>query len=236
MKTIIHKANDRGFANHGWLKSAHSFSFAGYYNPEKTRFGLLRVLNDDEIAPGTGFGEHPHDNMEIISIPLEGALEHKDSMGNGSVISAGEVQLMSAGIGITHSEFNASQTEAGKFLQIWIFPKYKDITPYYEQKKFKPEDRKNKFQIVVSPDNKEALKINQDAYLSMGNFDAGTNATYNINGKTSGVYIFIISGKIKVAGETLEKRDAMGIWETDTINFEAIEESEVLTIEVPMSL
>jgi redox-sensitive bicupin YhaK (pirin superfamily) len=235
MITIIHNANERGHADHGWLNSYHSFSFAGYRDPEKIHFGALRVLNDDTVAPGMGFGEHPHDNMEIISIILKGSLEHKDSMGNSSVIRAGEVQVMSAGTGITHSEFNPSKTEEVQFLQIWIFAKEKDIEPRYKQKTFDSSFRKNRLDFIAAPvDLDEAMLINQDAYIALGRYNRGINAIYKLKQKGNGVYVFVISGKITVAGKSLGERDAMGIWETDKISFIPATESEILLIEVPM--
>lgn len=240
MKTIIHKAGSRGYADHGWLKSYHTFSFADYHNPERTRFGLLRVLNDDIVQPGEGFGAHPHDNMEIVSIPLAGALAHKDSEGNEHVINTGDVQIMSAGSGLYHSEYNASKKEPVNFLQIWVFPKVRDIQPGYEQKTFDPADRKNKFQTVISPQkNNDAnsngvLLINQDAYFSLGSIDKSENVKYNIRHKASGLYVFVLNGSIEIDGINLEKRDAIGLDELESINVKANENSEVLLIEVPM--
>jgi hypothetical protein len=236
MKTIIHKADSRGLADHGWLKSRHTFSFAGYHNPERTRFGLLRVLNDDIVQPGEGFGAHPHDNMEIISIPLSGALAHKDSTGTEKVINTGDVQIMSAGSGLYHSEYNASKTEEVNFLQLWIFPNEKDITPRYDQKTFNTGDRVNKFQSVVSPEKDNGtLWINQDAYLSLGNIQKGKSAEYAINKKGNGVYAFILSGSAEIAGTVLSSRDAIGAEDTDKITVKAEEDSEILLIEVPMN-
>lgn len=235
MKTKIQKADSRGYADHGWLKARHSFSFANYYNPEKTRFGLLRVLNDDIVEPGMGFGTHPHDNMEIVTIPLKGELAHKDSTGNKEVIRANEVQIMSAGSGLTHSEFNNSKTDLINLLQIWVFPKERDIEPRYEQKVFDPKNRENKFQTVVSPDRKDgALWINQDAYFSLGNFDSEKNITYKINKKGNGVYLFLIEGELEINGEKLERRDAVEIEEASEIEFNTKQKSEILIIEVPM--
>lgn len=236
MKTIIHRADSRGLADHGWLESRHTFSFAGYHDPKRMRFGLLRVLNDDIVQPGEGFGTHPHDNMEIISIPLNGALAHKDSTGTEKVINTGDVQIMSAGAGLYHSEYNASKTEEVNFLQLWIFPKEKDITPRYDQKTYSAADRVNKFQTVVSPEKDNGtLWINQDAYLSLGIVHKGNIAEYAINKKGNGVYAFILSGTAEIAGTVLESRDAIGIEDTDKITVKAEEDFEILMIEVPMN-
>jgi redox-sensitive bicupin YhaK (pirin superfamily) len=235
MKTTIHKANTRGYADHGWLKSHHTFSFAGYHNPERTRFGLLRVLNDDVVEPGMGFGTHPHDNMEIVSIPLEGALAHKDSTGNEHLINSGDVQIMSAGSGLYHSEYNASDKDEVNFLQIWVFPKKRDIEPRYEQKTFDAEDRKNKFQTVVSPQKNDALWINQDAYFSLGQLDKSTTANYDIKHTGNGLYIFVLNGSVDLAGEKLGKRDAVGLEDLNSVEIKALENSELLLIEVPMN-
>jgi len=235
MKKTIHKADSRGHVDHGWLKSYHTFSFADYYNPERTRFGLLRVLNDDIIEGGMGFGTHPHDNMEIITIPLKGELAHKDSTGTKEVIKANEVQIMSAGSGLTHSEFNNSPTDSVNLLQIWVFPKEKNITPRYDQKVFDPADKKNKLLTVVSPEkNNGALWINQDAYFSIGNIDAGKTLSYEVKRKGNGIYLFVIDGSIEVSNEKISSRDAIGIEDTDKIEITAIENSEVLLIDLPM--
>lgn len=235
MKKIIHKADSRGHADHGWLNAHHSFSFANYYNPERVRFGLLRVLNDDIVQPGEGFGTHPHDNMEIVTIPLRGELAHKDSTGNKEVIHANEVQIMSAGSGLTHSEFNNSKTDETNLLQIWVFPKERDIKPRYDQKVFKPEDRLNKIQTLVSPKDENALWINQDAYFSRTDLEKNKSVEYELNTKKNGVYIFLIDGKIEIDGEIISKRDAIGIQDTDKIKIKAEEKSEVLIIEVPLN-
>jgi len=237
MKTIIHKANSRGFADHGWLRSYHTFSFADYYDPERTRFGLLRVLNDDVVQPGMGFGIHPHDNMEIVSIPLSGALAHKDSMGCEQVINTGDVQIMSAGSGLMHSEYNASKTEPVNFLQIWVLPKLKNIKPRYDQKKFSADERNNNFQVVVSPEkNDTSLWINQDAYFSLGKVEKGKKAAYNLHHKGNGAYFFMLDGSADVSGAKLNKRDAIGIEDTEIINIQAAGDSEILVIEVPMKI
>lgn len=235
MKKIIHKAESRGHADHGWLNAHHSFSFANYYNPERVRFGLLRVLNDDIVQPGEGFGTHPHDNMEIVTIPLKGELAHKDSTGNKEVIHPNEVQIMSAGSGLTHSEFNNSKTDEVNLLQIWVFPKEKNIKPRYDQKVFEQADRLNKIQTLVSPKDDNALWINQDAYFSRTDLEKGKEVDYELNTKKNGVYIFVIEGKIEIDGDILLKRDAIGIQETDKINIKAEVKSELLIIEVPLN-
>jgi len=197
--TVLHKAETRGHANHGWLNSYHTFSFANYYNPERIHFGALRVLNDDTVEAGMGFGTHPHDNMEIVSIPLEGDLEHKDSMGNVSVIKHGDVQVMSAGTGITHSEYNKNKDSLVKFLQIWIFPNKKNVTPRYDQIKLNVEDRHNKLQQILSPKKDDAgVWIHQNAWFHLGKFDKGVTADYNIKAKGNGVYVFVLNGEVKV--------------------------------------
>ncbi|MBO3699019.1 pirin family protein [Roseivirga sp. E12] len=236
MNTVVHKSDSRGFADHGWLKSRHSFSFAGYYNPDRVHFGALRVLNDDIVAGGQGFGTHPHDNMEIVSIPLYGNLEHKDSTGTGEVIKTGDVQIMSAGSGLRHSEFNHSKEDEVQFLQIWVFPKERDITPRYEQKSFDIEDRINTFQTVVSPEGGDALWINQDAYFSLANLDAGTSLTYEVKKPGNGVYFFVLNGDIEIAGQSLSSRDAVGVTEAASINIKAKSYAEILAIEIPMEV
>jgi redox-sensitive bicupin YhaK (pirin superfamily) len=235
MKTILHKANTRGHANHGWLDSHHTFSFAHYYNPERVHFGMLRVLNDDVVAGGMGFGTHPHDNMEIISIPLSGDLEHKDSMGNVAVIRQHDVQIMSAGTGITHSEYNKNKDKQVNFLQIWVFPKQRNITPRYDQRTFKPEDRENKLQVVVSPEKEsEGVWINQDAWFHLGNMKQGFATDYSVKMSGNGVYGFVIEGDVTINGQKLNKRDGMGVWDTDKFNITADSNAELLLMEVPM--
>ncbi|HAY34976.1 MAG TPA: pirin family protein [Ignavibacteria bacterium] len=236
MKKRIFKSGDRGKADHGWLIARHSFSFANYYDPEKIRFGTLRVLNDDIVKPSMGFGKHPHDNMEIVTIPLKGELAHEDSTGNKEVIYADEVQIMSAGSGLTHSEFNNSETEEVNLLQIWVFPKVKDIEPRYDQKKFNPEDRYNKIQTIVSPEkNENTLWINQNAYFSLSDLDKDLKVNYKIKSKGNGVYVFLIEGKAEIDKDILDKRDAAGIEEADNIEVKALENSRLLFIEVPMN-
>ncbi len=231
---ILHKASTRGHANHGWLNSFHTFSFANYYDPERVHFGALRVLNDDTVEPGEGFDTHPHDNMEIISIPLEGDLEHRDSMGNAGVIRYGDIQVMSAGTGIFHSEFNANKDRRVKFLQIWVFPNRKNVTPRYGQITFDPADRHNRLQQVLSPDpGNGGLWIYQDAWFHMGNFDKGHSAEYTLKKPGNGVYVFVISGDVTVAGQKLNTRDGMGIRDAEKFTILADSESEFLLMEVP---
>lgn len=235
MKTTFHAASSRGHANHGWLDTHHTFSFAGYYDPARVHFGLLRVLNDDVVKGGMGFGQHPHDNMEIVSIPLSGALEHRDNTGGHGVIRSGEVQIMSAGSGIVHSEKNASATEPVNFLQIWIFPKEKNIEPRYDQKVFKKEDRINRIQMVVSPDkSSNTLWINQNAWFSLSHLSKDTGIDYKLHDPSNGLYVFVIDGEITAGGHNMKKRDGMGIWETDTVRIESQKDAEILLMEVPM--
>ena len=236
MKKIFHPANERGHANHGWLNAYHSFSFASWHDDTKVHFGLLRVLNDDTVAPGMGFGTHPHDNMEIVTIPLSGVLEHKDSMGNIGQIKPGEIQAMSAGSGIQHSEYNGSKTEETKLFQIWVFPKVKNIAPRYDQRKFDVSDRKNKFQTIVSPEKSDkTMWINQDAFFSLGNFEKDKSIDYNMNLKGNGVYLMVVEGEVEVDGQKLGRRDAIGIWDTDHVSIKINSDSEILAIEVPMN-
>jgi redox-sensitive bicupin YhaK (pirin superfamily) len=236
MKTTIHKANTRGHANHGWLDSYHTFSFAGYYDPQRIHFGALRVLNDDTVAGGMGFGAHPHDNMEIISIPTEGGLEHKDSMGNTQVIKKGDVQVMSAGTGIKHAEKNNSKDETVKFFQIWVFPKEKNVVPRYDQKNFSDADKHNKLLTVVSPlgTNDGGVQIHQDAWFSLGKLDKGFSTSYNLRDKENGVYAFVIEGDISVNGEKLNRRDGLAITEADKLEIKADSDAELLLMEIPV--
>ncbi len=234
-KTILHKANTRGHADHGWLNARHSFSFASYYDPTRVHFGALRVLNDDTVAAGQGFGRHPHDNMEIITIPLEGAIEHQDSMGHKEVIYSGDVQVMSAGTGVTHSEYNANKDKALKLLQIWVIPKVSNVTPRYGQASFKKEDRINTLQQVVSPGpTDEGLWIHQDAWFHLGSLEKGFQTEYTIKQKGNGVYAFVIDGNVTINGTSLNKRDALGISDTDRLSITSDSDSELLLIEVPM--
>ncbi len=237
MNSIIHKADTRGKANHGWLNSHHSFSFANYYNPDRMNFGVLRVLNDDVVKEGMGFGTHPHDNMEIISIPLEGDLVHKDSLGNIGVIKEGDVQAMSAGTGISHSEYNNNKDRDVKFLQIWIFPREKQVKPRYDQVSIRDLKKENEFYQVLSPNKSDqGVWINQDAWMNIGNFKKGNSDQYKIQKDGNGVYIFILEGEVEINGEQLNKRDGIGIWNTDTVNLKATENARVLLMDVPMNL
>lgn len=236
-KTVLHKADTRGDANHGWLHSKHTFSFANYYNPERIHFGALRVLNDDTVAGGKGFGTHPHDNMEIISIPLEGDLEHKDSMGNVAVIKNGEIQVMSAGTGIQHSEYNKNKDEAVKFLQIWVFPNKKNVTPRYDQIPLHLEDRKNKLQQILSPNADDAgVWIHQNAWFHLANFDKDTATEYKFKAKGNGLYVFNLKGDLKIDDQVINTRDGLGIWDTDSVQITAETDAEFLLMEVPMAL
>lgn len=237
MKTILHRANTRGHANHGWLDSYHTFSFANYYDPERIHFGALRVLNDDTIAGGTGFGTHPHDNMEIISIPLSGALEHRDSMGNTAVIRSGEVQVMSAGTGIFHSEYNHLKDEAGKFLQIWVFPNRKNVTPRYDQISIRDLETENAFFQILSPSADDlGVWIHQDAWFSLGNFTQNAACTYELHNPANGLYVFVLKGQATAAGTALGDRDGLGVWETGEVTFETQAGTQLLLMEVPMHL
>lgn len=233
--TIIHKAETRGHANHGWLNSMHTFSFANYHNPERMHFGALRVLNDDTVEAGMGFGKHPHDNMEIISIPLEGDLEHKDSMENVSVIRHGDIQVMSAGTGIFHSEYNKNKDSRVKFLQIWVFPNKKNVTPRYDQITLNIADRHNKLQQILSPNPEdEGVWIHQNAWFHMGTFDKEIGTEYKIKAKGNGVYAFILKGDVTINGQVLSTRDGFGIWDADSLSIKADSDAEILLMEVPM--
>ncbi|MDO5980385.1 pirin family protein [Flavivirga spongiicola] len=238
MKTIIHKADTRGYANHGWLKSHHTFSFASYQDAERMNFGALRVLNDDVVQPKMGFGTHPHQNMEIISIPLKGALSHKDSMENKQAIEVDEVQVMSAGTGLTHSEFNDSKTDSVNFLQLWIIPETMNVTPNYEQRKFNDLAQKNTLQTLVAPKDKlegEALPISQQAYIYRSDLDSGHEITLHPKNENNGFYIFLVEGEIEVEDLTLKNRDAIGVYETDNVLIKSKGDSKILIIEVPMN-
>jgi hypothetical protein len=237
-QSVIHRADTRGRAQHGWLDSHHTFSFANYYHPERMHFGVLRVLNDDWVQAGRGFGTHPHDNMEIVSIPLEGDLEHRDSMGNVAVIRAGDIQVMSAGTGITHSEMNRRQDAPVKFLQIWLFPNRKQVEPRYGQIALNPADRHNRLAQILSPSPDDAgVWVHQDAWFHLGRFDAGASAEYAVRKPGNGVYCFVLSGRFEVAGTELGPRDGMGLWDLDAFNFTAVDaDSEILLMDVPMAI
>lgn len=235
MKHIFHQANSRGHANHGWLNAKHSFSFASWYNPERIHFGALRVLNDDIVAPGMGFGKHPHDNMEIITIPLRGALRHEDSMGFSEVINAGEVQVMSAGTGIYHSEFNASSSEDINLFQIWIFPNKQNVEPRYDQISYDWSQTENNFLQLVSPfPTDQGTWIHQNAWIHMASLTKDTSLEYNLKDSKNGVYFMVIDGEFEIEANTLSERDAIGIWEIDKVSIKAIDSGKILAIEVPM--
>jgi redox-sensitive bicupin YhaK (pirin superfamily) len=238
MQTILHTADSRGDANHGWLHSKHSFSFASYYNPEKIHFGVLRVLNDDFVAAGMGFGLHPHDNMEIISIPLEGDLAHQDSMGNQTVIQHGDIQVMSAGTGVKHSEMNHNKDKPVKFLQIWVMPNKKNVTPRYDQITLDPKDRINTLQQVLSPNAEDAgVWIHQDAWFHIGKFDLDFTTNYTVKKAGNGMYAFVLYGSFEIAGQTLAERDALGITDFDQFELKALtKDAEILLMEIPMQL
>lgn len=234
----LHTADSRGAANHGWLQSYHTFSFANYHNPSRIHFGALRVLNDDTVSGGMGFGQHPHDNMEIISIPLEGDLEHKDSMGNTTVIRHGDIQVMSAGTGIYHSEYNRNKDATVKFLQIWIFPNKKNVTPRYDQITMNPADRQNQFQQVLSPNPEDAgVWVHQDAWFHLGKFDQDFSVDYSIKKEGNGLYVFVLSGQFEVDGQIVQTRDGLGIRQASDVSFKALTPgAEVLLMEVPMQI
>ena len=235
MKSIHHKADSRGHANHGWLDSYHTFSFAGYHDPERVHFGVLRVLNDDKVAGGMGFGSHPHENMEIISIPTSGDLEHFDNMGNKQVIRQGDVQVMSAGTGIRHGEKNKNADIPVKFFQIWVLPNKKNVTPRYDQKNFANADKHNKLLTVVSPigTNDGGVQIHQDAWFSLGKLDSGFITMYEIKNKGNGVYAFVIEGDVTINGEKLNRRDGLAITDVAVLDIKADNDAELLLIEVP---
>lgn len=237
-KYVLHKAATRGHANHGWLESYHTFSFANYHNPERMNFGVLRVLNDDRVSEGMGFGKHPHDNMEIISIPLDGDLEHQDSMGNVTVIKNGDIQVMSAGTGIFHSEYNKNKDQLVKFLQIWVYPNQKNVTPRYDQITLNLEDRHNKLQQILSPNSEdEGVWIYQDAWFHIGKFDKDIATSYQLKKKGNGVYAFVLNGDFTIGGIELNQRDGLGIWDTNSFSVQANSEgAEILLMEVPMQL
>jgi redox-sensitive bicupin YhaK (pirin superfamily) len=235
MKTVFHAAHTRGHFDYGWLRTYHSFSFSEYRNPERMHFGLLRVLNDDYVAGGTGFGLHPHDNMEIVTVMLEGILEHQDSMGNRRQLLPGEVQVMSAGSGLRHSEYNASTDEPLNLLQIWVYPQHRNTPPRYDQKAFDAECRHNRWQYLVAPDGAEgALHIGQQAWFVRGQFEAGSSATYRFHRPDHGLYVFVIDGQLTANGHPLSRRDGLGIWKTESVDFDFHTAGDVLLIEVPL--
>ena len=237
MKTVIHKAETRGHADHGWLNSHHTFSFANYHNPDRMHFGVLRVLNDDIVSQSQGFGTHPHRDMEIVSIPLEGDLKHKDNMGNETIIREGDIQVMSAGTGVMHSEYNNNPDKPVKFLQIWVIPKEQGVTPRYDQISLKDLAKENEFYQVLSPNkDDQGVWIHQDAWFHIGNFTKGASDEYKIKKEGNGVYAFVLEGEVEIAGEKLSKRDGMGIWDTDALTVKATEDARVLLMEVPMSM
>ena len=234
MNTVFHPADSRGHADHGWLDTYHSFSFASWHNPERMHFGALRVLNDDAVSGGAGFGTHPHDNMEIVSIPLSGDLEHQDSMGNATVIREGDVQIMSAGTGIMHSEKNHNAGEDVRFLQIWVFPNERDLTPTYGQITMDLDNQRDKLQCVASPDGSEGVKIHQKSWFHVGRLSAGWKDSYALHGAGQGVYAMVLEGQATVCGQPLGRRDAIGIWNTERVDMEATDDARLLLIEVPM--
>jgi quercetin 2,3-dioxygenase len=235
MDAVLHKANTRGHANHGWLESWHTFSFAGYYDPTRVHFGVLRVLNDDTVAPGMGFGKHAHDNMEIITIPLEGDLEHEDNLGNKGVIRQGDVQVMSAGRGIQHSEKNKNTDRFVKFLQIWIQPDKRDVTPRYDQKTFAEKDRYNQLQTLVSPmGSPEGINIYQDAWISSGKFDKNERVNYQIKKSGNGLYVFVLEGDVTIDDFAINRRDGLGLLHKESITITADTKTEILLLDVPL--
>jgi redox-sensitive bicupin YhaK (pirin superfamily) len=235
--TVLHKAHTRGSADHGWLKVNHTFSFANYRNPQRMNFGVLRVLNDDTIAGGKGFGTHPHDNMEIITIPLDGDLRHKDNMGNGTVIKSGDVQVMSAGTGITHSEFNANPDQEVKLLQIWLFPNQRNVKPRYDQISLQSIKKKDTFYQILSPNSSDdGVWIHQNAWFSLGEFTSTKQLNYDLKSNQNGVYAFIIEGQATIQNQKLDKRDGFGVWNTNSLDITATKGAKILLMEVPMYL
>lgn len=237
MKILYHSADSRGNADHGWLKSRHTFSFASYYDPTRIHFGALRVINDDYVEGGMGFATHPHDNMEIISIPLSGDLAHKDSMGNGSVIRQGDIQVMSAGTGVSHSEMNPNADIPTQFLQIWVFPNKRNVTPRYQQISIADGAKPNDFQQILSPNaDDDGVWIHQDAWFSLAKFDKGTEKTYHLHKAGNGVYAFVLKGDATVTGQKLSTRDGLGVWDTENFDIIADSHTEILLMEVPMTV
>lgn len=237
MKTVYHAADSRGNADHGWLKSKHTFSFAHYHDPKRMGFGALRVINDDYVIGGKGFGVHPHQDMEIISVPLSGKLNHGDNIGNKGVIKTGEIQAMSAGTGIMHSEMNGDEKEPVKFLQIWVMPNKRNVEPRYQQVQLNEIMQANKFNQVLSPDSDDdGVWIHQDAWFSLGEFEQDLTQTYQLNKPGNGVYIFVIEGKVVVDNQTLDTRDGLGVWDTNNVTIEISKNTKALLMEVPMSV
>lgn len=235
MKFVVHRADTRGYFDHGWLRTHHTFSFAGYWDPERIHFGALRVLNDDTVAPKKGFGMHPHRNMEVVSIPTQGFLRHGDSVKNERTITPGEVQVMSTGSGIYHSEYNASETEELKFLQIWVIPNVKDTKPEYHDYDIRPLLRHNELCAFISPSGGNTpAHLLQEAWFSAGAFDSKQQITYRMNGKDTGAYIFVLEGDVKISGQVLSRRDGMGVWDVESVTMECLSDSQVLVVEVPM--
>jgi redox-sensitive bicupin YhaK (pirin superfamily) len=236
MKTVFHTSDSRGHANHGWLDARHSFSFAGWFNPERIQFGALRVLNDDIIQGGMGFGTHPHDNMEIVTIPLKGDLEHKDSMGNSAVIREGDIQVMSAGTGVYHSEYNKNPDKEINLFQLWIFPNQRDVEPRYDQIPIRTFHQKNAFFQILSPvAEDQGVWIHQNAWMHMLDADAQTSHTYTIKKPGNGVYVMVIEGQIAWNDQVLNRRDAMGVWDTNDFEIQVLEDAQVLLVDVPMN-
>lgn len=234
MKTVVDKASSRGHFNHGWLKTYHTFSFANYYNPSRVHFGAVRVLNDDSIDPSMGFDTHPHKNMEVVSIPLQGYLKHGDSVENSETITPGDIQVMSTGKGIYHSEFNGSKTEQLELLQIWVLPKVENTEPKYSSYDIRPLLKKNELALIISPDGETPAALKQDAWFSMGSFDAGKEFDYEIHQAGNGAYLFVIEGEIEIAGQHFSRRDGIGIWDTKEFKVKVNQETTLLLMDVPM--
>lgn len=235
MKTVIHRAETRGAANFGWLDARHTFSFGRYYNPDRMSFGVLRVLNDDRIAGGAGFPTHPHDNMEIVTIPLEGALEHKDSMGNTAVIEKGKVQVMSAGTGVQHSEYNKNENEELKLLQIWMIPNKQNVTPRYDEVAISEIAVENELYQILSPNpDDDGVWVHQNSWWYMIQTTKDSHLTYKFKDETNGLYIFLIKGSMTIDGEQLSTRDGIGIYQTSSFDFNITQDSEALFMEVPL--
>lgn len=234
MKKVIHKSDSRGRSRYDWLDSRHTFSFDEYFDSDRINFGALRVLNDDRVAPGAGFQTHPHKNMEIVSIPLKGKLEHGDSKKNNRVIGVGDIQVMSAGTGIFHSEMNGSKEEPVEFLQIWIMPRERNTRPIYQDFSIRELEKENELSLIVSPDGSTPASLLQDVWFSMGKLETGKKLDYQLHQTHGGVYIFLIEGEIKVGDDTLLRRDGMEIFETHRFELEALKDSHILLIEIPM--